>query len=111
MDNCVFCKIIKGEIPTDFVYQDDEIAVFSDVHPAAPIHLLFVPKNHIEELSDLTDEILIKIKNKVLEKVEELDLKNKGYRFVINGGTAKAISHLHFHLLGDVSVARKLNGP
>ncbi len=108
MDDCIFCKIIKGEIPTDFVYQDDEIAVFSDVHPAAPTHLLFIPKNHIEELSDLTDETLIKIKNKLLEKVKELGLLDKGYRIVINGGSAKAVPHLHFHLMGPVGVEREV---
>ncbi len=111
MDNCVFCKIVRGEIPTEFVYQDENIAVFADINPAAPVHLLFIPKNHIEEISDLPDEILIKIKDKMLGVVEKLDLKDKGYRFVANGGKAKAVAHLHFHLLGDVSVARKLNGP
>lgn len=98
MENCVFCKIVRGEVPTEFVYQDEEIAVFPDIHPNAPTHLLLVTKKHFLDLNDAPDEILIKIKNKILE----LSKKMKSYRVIINGGTAQEIKHLHWHLLGEV---------
>lgn len=92
----------------NFVYQDEEIAIFPDKNPAAPVHLLFIPKKHISDLTEAPDEMVLKIQNKILEKIRELGLVEKGYRIVINGGTAKAIPHLHFHLLGQVGVERKV---
>jgi histidine triad (HIT) family protein len=106
MKDCVFCKIVAGEIPAEFVYQDEEIAVFPDIKPFAPVHLLYIPKKHIGDLTEAGDALILKIKAKILEKVNELGLMEKGYRIVINGGTAKAVPHLHFHLLGEVGVER-----
>lgn len=98
MENCVFCKIVRGEIPTEFVYQDEAIAVFKDIKPQVKTHLIFVPKQHFLDLNDAPDEIMIKIKNKILE----LSKKMKSYRIIINGGAAQEIKHLHWHLLGEV---------
>ncbi|MBI3559478.1 HIT domain-containing protein [Candidatus Gottesmanbacteria bacterium] len=98
MENCVFCKIVRGEIPTEFVYQDEEIAVFNDVKPQANTHLLIIPKKHFLDLNDAPDEIVLKIKNKILELTKEM----KSYRIIINGGAVQEIKHLHFHLLGEV---------
>lgn len=103
MEDCVFCKIVKGEIPTNFVYQDDDIAVFDDIRHVSPVHLLFIPKNHIGDFHEAPESIIIKIKNKIIEKINELSLTEKGYRIIINGGTAKAVPHLHFHLMGGIS--------
>lgn len=108
MKDCVFCKIVCGEIPAEFVYQDEEIAVFPDVKPAAPIHFLFIPKKHVADLTEADDELVLRIKNKILEKVRELGLVEKGYRIVVNGGTAKAVPHLHWHLLGEIRAERKV---
>lgn len=109
MDDCVFCKIVKGDIPTSFLYQDGDITVFNDINPAAKIHVLFIPKIHISDISELRDEVLLKIKEKIMEKVRELNLVSEGYRIVLNGGKAMAIPHVHFHLLGHIDIARKVS--
>ena len=108
MKDCVFCKIVAGEIPAEIVYQDENIAVFVNIEPKAPLHLLFIPKRHLEHLDELDDRLLVAIKNKVVEIVKEKGLNEKGYRLVTNGGAAKAVPHLHFHLLGEVSVERQV---
>jgi histidine triad (HIT) family protein len=106
MGSCIFCKIIKGELPAEFVYQDGEIAVFPSIDPKAKIHLLIIPKKHIGDFLEITDELIIKIKNKILDLIKEMKMETVGYRISINGGTAKAVPHLHFHLLGEVGVER-----
>ncbi len=104
----MFCKIVKGDVSADFVYQDDEIAVFTNIAPKAPVHLLLIPKVHVEDLDELDDQLLLKLKNKVIDLVKEKGLKTKGYRLTINGGAAKAVPHVHFHLLGEVAVEREV---
>jgi len=80
--------------------------VFPDIHPLKPIHLLIVPKKHIGDFSDLQDDgLLEKIKKVTQEMVEKQNLKNKGYRIVVNGGGAQIIDHLHLHLLGPLGKA------
>lgn len=108
MKRCVFCGIVRGEVPADIVYQDDQIAVFTNIKPNAPVHLLLIPKEHIEKLEELDDDVFLRIKNKVLEIVKEQKLEDKGYRMLTNGGAAKMIPHVHFHLLGNVKVDREV---
>jgi len=109
MEDCIFCRIAKKEIPAEFVYEDGEIMAFPDIHPAASPHLLIVPEGHIEDLmsSQVTDG---KIWEKMTEVAKKLIEKNnlKSYRLVLNGGEAKLINHLHLHLLGEVSSQRGL---
>lgn len=106
MENCVFCKIAKKQIPVEFIYEDEDIAVFEDKKPKAPLHWLIIPKAHVEELGDAPDMIVVAIKKKIADIVGEKWLVSKGYRVVVNGGTARAVPHLHFHLLGEVDVER-----
>lgn len=108
MAECVFCKIVRGEIPAKFVYEDEEVLAFPDIHPSAPVHLLFIPKKHVGDLTEASDDLFLKIERSILKKVKELGLKDKGYRIVANGGAAKAVPHLHVHLLGGVDVERKV---
>ncbi|MBI4099688.1 HIT domain-containing protein [Candidatus Microgenomates bacterium] len=108
MSDCVFCKIAAGEDSRDLVYRDELIAVFPSIDPQAPVHLLLVPRKHVENLEDLADELVVAIKNKALDIVKERNLSPKGYRLSTNGGAAKAVSHVHFHLLGEVAVERKV---
>lgn len=108
MEDCVFCQIVEGKLPSEMVYQDEDIAVFPSIDPKAPVHLLLIPKKHVEHLNDLPDEVLIKIKNKAMEIVTEKELASKGYRVITNGGAAKMVQHLHIHLLGDVSAHREV---
>ena len=104
MDNCIFCKIIKGEIPSNKVYEDDEILAFKDIEPVAPVHILVIPKKHIESVNNLTveDESVIgKIFTVINKLAKEFKLEN-GFRVINNCGEdgRQAVMHLHFHLLG-----------
>lgn len=105
MDNCLFCKIIKGEIPSTKVYEDDEILAFRDIEPMAPIHILVIPKKHIGSLAEveLEDEILLGKINGVIAKIAKQEgICENGYRVVTNIGEygGQTVKHLHFHLLG-----------
>ncbi len=110
--DCIFCKIINGELPAAKVYEDERIVAFNDRHPRAPVHQLIVPKKHIATLNDLTDEdtdlvgTLIQ-RARILAK--EAKIANNGYRTVFNcnadGG--QEVFHLHLHLMGG----RKLQWP
>lgn len=108
MKDCIFCKIVRGEVPVEFVYQDEQIAVFPDIKPRAEVHLLLIPKKHVEELEELDDEVYLLIKNKALDIVKAKDFTKIGYRIVTNGGAAKKVAHLHFHLLCGVAVEREI---
>lgn len=104
MENCLFCKIIKGEIPTNKVYEDDEILAFKDINPKAPVHILVIPKKHISSAKEIKeeDEALIGKMFTVINKIaNEFKLEN-GYRIVNNCGEdgGQEVMHLHFHLLG-----------
>ena len=104
MEDCIFCKIIRGEIPSNKVYEDDEILAFKDIKPMAPVHILVIPKKHIESADEISeeDELLIgKIFTVIKRLAKENNLDN-GYRIVNNCGEdgGQAVKHLHFHLLG-----------
>ncbi|MBO4816114.1 MAG: histidine triad nucleotide-binding protein [Clostridia bacterium] len=105
MEDCIFCKIIKKEIPSSLVYEDEEILAFRDINPLAPVHILVIPKKHIEYLVDLTkeDEALIGKIYTVINKIAKQEgIDEKGFRVVVNckedGG--QEVKHLHFHILG-----------
>ncbi|MCR4818934.1 MAG: histidine triad nucleotide-binding protein [Fretibacterium sp.] len=100
--DCIFCKIANGEIPTDFVYQDEDVAVFRDVDPQAPTHLLVIPKRHIASSADVTDpSVWSVLVGCAVEVARKLGLEKDGYRMVINTGTqgGQTVPHLHLHLL------------
>lgn len=103
-DDCIFCKIIKGEIPSNKVYEDDEILAFKDINPMAPVHILVIPKKHIESANEITEEdekVIGKIFTVIKKLAKDNNLDN-GYRIVNNCGEdgGQAVKHLHFHLLG-----------
>lgn len=104
MENCLFCKIIKGEIPTDKIYEDDEILAFKDIQPKAPVHILVIPKKHISCAKDISqeDEVLIGRIFSVINKIAKDYKLDNGYRIVNNCGEdgGQEVMHLHFHLLG-----------
>lgn len=103
MKDCVFCKIARHEIPKDFEYEDDSIMIFPDINPAKEVHILVVPKKHINDLLDLNDNNLLgQIKKSVDSMIKKNKLENVGYRVLVNGGGAQVIDHLHFHLLGPM---------
>ena len=103
MDSCVFCKIVKGELPARKEYEDEEILVFDNIKPEAPIHFLIIPKEHIEKFADLEElSIWEKMSSVAKDLIERHSLVEKGYRLVNNGGPAALVGHLHLHLLGEV---------
>lgn len=104
MEDCLFCKIIKGEIPSEKVYEDDLCYGFKDINPVAPVHILVIPKEHIVSCGEVTAEnsaVVGHIFEVISKLAKELDLKD-GFRVVSNCGEAagQTVFHLHFHLLG-----------
>ena len=101
--DCIFCKIISGEIPKEFTYQTDRLVVFPDINPSADIHLLIVPKQHIRgigEVGEKDTQLLAAVYTAINKLVKENNLGDDLYRVVVNGGKAAHVPHLHFHLLG-----------
>lgn len=102
--DCLFCKIINGEVPSTKVYEDDLCYAFKDINPVAPTHVLFIPKKHIDGIDAISDdeaEVIAHIFKKIRDVAKELDLDN-GYRVVTNIGSdgGQSVRHLHFHLIG-----------
>jgi histidine triad (HIT) family protein len=114
MDNCIFCKIAAKQIPAQVVYEDDEVLAFKDINPAAPVHLLVIPKQHIDTLSDATDEHTALL-GKMVALAPKLALEHGvavttgadgkrtgGYKTLINSGPngGQEVYHLHLHMYG-----------
>ncbi|MEA4848551.1 MAG: histidine triad nucleotide-binding protein [Clostridiaceae bacterium] len=105
MNDCIFCKIINGEIPCSLVYQDEKILAFKDINPLAPVHVLVVSKQHIESaqaLNESSSQIAAHIFAKIPGIAKELGIADSGYRVITNVGKdgGQAVPHLHFHILG-----------
>ena len=113
MDECIFCKIIKGEIPSKKLYEDDKVIAFHDINPEAPIHFLVVPKEHIESVSALNEEnsdIIAHIFKVINKLVKEEKIADSGYRIINNCGRdgGQTVNHIHFHVLGGKTLPMKL---
>jgi len=107
--SCLFCKIIKREIPAAIVFEDDQMIAFNDINPQAPTHVLIVPKRHIETLTDLTegdDEIVGALVRRAAAIAAERGFAAKGYRTVFNTNrdAGQTVFHIHLHLLGGRSM-------
>ena len=105
MENCVFCKIIQGEIEAGYVYQDQDVVAFRDRAPAAPVHILIIPRLHIPTFNDLQvehQEMLGRLLLAVQKIARQENIHEKGYRLITNCGRdgGQEVNHLHFHLLG-----------
>ncbi|MDH5561975.1 MAG: histidine triad nucleotide-binding protein [Deltaproteobacteria bacterium] len=103
--DCLFCRIANKQIPSEIVFQDEEITAFKDVHPQAPVHLLIIPNRHIAYLADMEAddrELMGKLVLKANDLANEFNLAESGYRVVINNGSGagQSVFHLHVHLLG-----------
>ena len=103
-ESCVFCKIIRKEIQSKIVYEDNKILAFEDIHPQAPVHIVLIPKHHIERLSDISDEnahILSRLLVEANRLAKERKVQESGYRIVINCNkdAGQEVFHLHVHLL------------
>jgi histidine triad (HIT) family protein len=114
MEDCIFCKIIKGEIPSNKLYEDDKIYAFHDINPEAPVHFLVIPKEHIESVNDLTLDncgIISHIFLQISKLVKELGIDEKGYRVITNTGddAGQTVHHMHFHVIGKKKLSLKLS--
>ena len=102
---CIFCDIIDGKRPADFVYKDDDLVIFKDIHPVAPVHLLIVPGKQIRSINDLTPEdnaIISKMIMAAKDAAGEMKIGESGYKLIFNveRGGGQIIFHLHLHLIG-----------
>jgi len=105
LPDCLFCKIAKKEIPAKVVFEDDTLMAIEDINPAAPVHILIMPKKHIASLAEATAEdepMLGHIQNVAAQLAGQLQLADQGYRLVSNCGEwgGQTVMHLHYHLLG-----------
>lgn len=115
MEDCIFCKIINREIPSEIVYEDEKVIAFNDVNPAAPIHILVVPKKHIEKVLDVKDDEMDLIAHifKVINKIaKDKGFADKGFRVITNCGkdSGQEVMHLHFHVLAGKTLGPKIVG-
>lgn len=105
--NCIFCKIASGEIATGKIYEDEHCIAFNDIAPAAPVHALVVPKQHIPSIAEANDSALLGHLFSVARDVASKLPLESGYRLVVNTGTdgGQTVGHLHIHILGGRSLA------
>ena len=112
-DNCIFCKILAGEISGDVIYENEHVAAFADINPLAPVHLLIVPKKHIASLNELTDkdnESIAQLLRAAQTLAASHGIANSGYRTFINTGSDanQVVFHIHMHLLGGKKMRHPL---
>lgn len=105
MSDCIFCKIVAGQIPSSKVYEDDHVLAFHDIHPQAPVHVLVIPKKHLASAGELSSEdstILSHVFAAIQAVAKSKGVAESGYRVVTNTGkdAGQVVFHLHFHLLG-----------
>lgn len=102
-NDCIFCKIVNGDFNTEFVYENDYVVVFKDINPKAPVHLLVVPRVHVESLNELEDKnLMVELLFAVKETTKKIGLKS--YKTLINTGkeAGQEVFHLHIHILGEI---------
>jgi len=110
---CVFCRIVAGEMPADIIYQDKELIAFRDIHPQAPTHLLIIPKQHIASMTELTSKQQALMGRLILlakDLAEKENISNSGYRLSVSCGAdgGQVVPHVHFHLIGGRKLDDKL---
>ena len=111
--NCIFCKIIAHEIPSDFLYEDDDVVVINDVSPQAPVHMLVLPKKHVESVaatSDADTELLGRMMRTAAKMAAVRGVDQSGFRLIVNTGSdaAQSVRHLHLHVLGGKKMTEQM---
>ncbi len=113
MEDCIFCKIAQGQIPSTFLYEDDQIVVINDINPQTPVHMLVLPKKHIQSLAaaqeedrDLLGHMLMTAKH----MAQERGIAESGFRIIINTGRdgAQTVTHLHMHIMGGKQLPEQM---
>jgi histidine triad (HIT) family protein len=110
---CIFCRIVAGELPSDTLYQDEQVMAFRDINPLAPTHVLIIPKRHITSLADMSDDetsIIGHMAAVANQLARQEGIAEKGYRLVISSGEegGQIVPHLHMHLLGGRKLSDRL---
>ena len=113
MEDCVFCKIIRKEIPSKIVFEDEDIIAFEDIHPVAPVHILVIPKEHIESMLNIEEKhkpMIGKIHLVIAKIAAEKSIDETGFRVICNCGEdgGQVVSHIHFHLIGGKKLGSKI---
>ena len=113
MEDCIFCKIVDGTIPSEKVYEDDKVLAFKDINPVAPIHVLIIPKKHIKNLIEIKEEdrdYIQAIFTAIPKIANLLGVENDGFRLISNCGkdAGQEVMHLHFHLLAGTKLGTKI---
>ena len=101
MQDCIFCKIVAGEIPSQKRYEDEEIVVFDDISHDAPVHVLVVTKKHVENTAEAGADLAGKLMQVAEEMAKKLQI-TEGYQILMNGGRYREVAHLHYHLKGGM---------
>ena len=112
MDNCLFCKIIAGEIPSTKVYEDEKVFAFRDINPQAPVHVLVVPKEHLDSANEIDESNLDSVAAcfAAIPKIAAGEGLKEGYRVINNCGAAagQTVMHIHFHLIGGRELSEQM---
>jgi histidine triad (HIT) family protein len=113
MDECIFCKIVRGEMPATIVYKDEQVTAFRDIHPVSPTHILVIPNKHIESTNDTTeqDEQLLGHMLTVVKPIADQEgITERGYRLIVNTGpdANQVVFHLHLHILGGQRMQHRM---
>ena len=112
MENCLFCKIVKGDIPSTKVYEDELVLAFRDIAPQAPTHILVIPKAHIGSVAEISAENSSVVAHifEIIPRIAAAEKLEKGFRVVSNCGEhgCQSVKHLHFHILGGAQLTEKM---
>ena len=104
---CLFCKIIKKEIPSEIILEDDNFIAFHDINPKAPVHILAIPKVHVDSFSDVSSNTMAGMTTFIQNIAKEMNIEKSGYRVITNIGDngGQEVKHLHFHILGGAKLS------
>lgn len=104
---CLFCKIVNKEIPSEIILEDEEFIAFHDINPKAPVHILAIPKIHVDSFNEVTPETMSGMTTFIQNVAKEVDIDKSGYRVITNVGDngGQEVKHLHFHVLGGAKLA------
>ncbi len=104
---CLFCKIVNKEIPSEIILEDEDFIAFHDINPKAPVHILAIPKKHVDSFSEVAPETMSGMTTFIQNVAKEVDIEKSGYRVITNIGDngGQEVKHLHFHVLGGAKLA------
>lgn len=110
MEDCIFCKIVNKEIPSTFVYEDENVIAFNDLYPQAPVHILVVPQKHVANVTEADGEMIKNVFIAINKIAKERGIDKSGFRVITNCGkdAGQTVNHLHFHILAGTNLEEKM---